>query len=410
MLQLHVPVTAKIRNTCYDDKWHSLDVRGPLYWDSEQRIYDYPTAYSSKRGEYFHSISYNEAKREWIYMLNPVSGQGTTLEIHAYARSIPFWIGKAQGPYIIHGACKIKEDIDIWGAFWDLGMMEATSTLPNGEVYTFYGGFLFDRADHRVYYSDSAEGTGCGAPLSFSAFGLQQENLDMMILQSIKPPDCPVHHPVPFQHQGRINFPEIGEDYTFDNFVYSDDGKIPPTEHYLTGEYEAGEVDLTGTLHMLWSRWGISDSGTYWDPEGRHVWGRQLIHWQGVVTLHGDTMPVDAIGTGEFTRFKAGPSRIAADSQALMKSNLSQNYPNPFNSNTIIRYSLPSKTHIMLEIYNVSGQQVRTLVDEEQKSGTYQVLWNGKDNSGNKVASGVYFYELKIGDKFSQIKKLLLFR
>lgn len=87
---------------------------------------------------------------------------------------------------------------------------------------------------------------------------------------------------------------------------------------------------------------------------------------------------------------------------------LDQNYPNPFNPNTTISYSLPSATHVTLEIYNVLGQRVRTLVDQSQEAGQHLVDWNSTDQSGNAVASGVYFYRLTTSEQTLSKKMLLL--
>jgi len=88
---------------------------------------------------------------------------------------------------------------------------------------------------------------------------------------------------------------------------------------------------------------------------------------------------------------------------------LSQNYPNPFNPTTTIRYSLAGKepTQTELSIFNILGQRVRTLVDEPQSAGYYSVEWDGKDESGQKVASGTYFYRLVSGG-FVEVRKMLL--
>ncbi|MFQ6092452.1 MAG: FlgD immunoglobulin-like domain containing protein, partial [bacterium] len=91
---------------------------------------------------------------------------------------------------------------------------------------------------------------------------------------------------------------------------------------------------------------------------------------------------------------------------------LEQNYPNPFNPTTSIQYSVvsdQSPPHITLKIYNILGQEVRTLVDETTEAGYYTVTWDGRDDRGLDVTSGVYFYHLKAG-QFSQIKKMLLLR
>lgn len=92
---------------------------------------------------------------------------------------------------------------------------------------------------------------------------------------------------------------------------------------------------------------------------------------------------------------------------------LSQNYPNPFNPETKIKYRVGSRqtrlTPTTLKIYNILGQLVKTLVDEAQEPGSYEVIWDGKDEEGNEVASGIYFHQLKTAE-FSQTKKMVLIR
>jgi len=95
---------------------------------------------------------------------------------------------------------------------------------------------------------------------------------------------------------------------------------------------------------------------------------------------------------------------------------LSQNYPNPFNPATLIPFTVHgeqktvnSPIRTTLTIYNILGQKVRTLVDEDKVPGEYQVVWDGKDDSGKKVGSGIYFYRLKVGD-FSEAKRSVLLK
>ena len=91
---------------------------------------------------------------------------------------------------------------------------------------------------------------------------------------------------------------------------------------------------------------------------------------------------------------------------------LAQNYPNPFNPMTDIRYQIAdnrSPVHTTLKIYNILGQKVRTLVEETKEPGYYTTTWNGKDASGNAVASGVYLYRLTAGD-FTATKRMVLMK
>jgi hypothetical protein len=88
---------------------------------------------------------------------------------------------------------------------------------------------------------------------------------------------------------------------------------------------------------------------------------------------------------------------------------LNQNYPNPFNPSTTIEFTLPEAGHVSLEIYDILGQRVKSLLESDISSGQYSVSWNGTDNAGNEVRSGTYFYKLTAND-FVQTKKMLLIR
>jgi len=85
------------------------------------------------------------------------------------------------------------------------------------------------------------------------------------------------------------------------------------------------------------------------------------------------------------------------------------NYPNPFNPETTIKFSLAKDSNVTLEIYNVKGQLVRSLVTGKYRAGTHQVFWNGKDDTGQAVSSGIYFYTL-ITDKATATKKMILLK
>jgi len=87
---------------------------------------------------------------------------------------------------------------------------------------------------------------------------------------------------------------------------------------------------------------------------------------------------------------------------------LHQNIPNPFNPETSIKFNLVESGHASLEIYNIKGQRVKTLVNNHLSSGEYNFVWNGKDENGNQVASGLYLYTLKTQDISIQKKAILL--
>ena len=107
---------------------------------------------------------------------------------------------------------------------------------------------------------------------------------------------------------------------------------------------------------------------------------------------------------------------IEKKEEGIGKFSLSQNFPNPFNPSTTLPFQVKSwefgvgrPVPTTLTIYNILGQRVRTLLDEDKLPGEYKVIWDGRDEFGKDVASGIYFYKLKSGD-FSQSKKMLLLR
>jgi len=88
---------------------------------------------------------------------------------------------------------------------------------------------------------------------------------------------------------------------------------------------------------------------------------------------------------------------------------IKQNYPNPFNPTTNINYQLPKTDHVKLEIFNLQGQKIRTLVNEDKSAGVYNIFWDGKNNNGKSMVSGTYIYRITTSD-FHQSKKMILLK
>ena len=102
------------------------------------------------------------------------------------------------------------------------------------------------------------------------------------------------------------------------------------------------------------------------------------------------------------------------DGNLPLRFALGQNYPNPFNHVTLIDFSLPQKAvegggAVELEIYNLLGQKVVTLVRDKLSAGTYRVRWDGRDRQGVPLASGIYLYRLRAGMQ-AQTRRLVLLR
>jgi len=98
---------------------------------------------------------------------------------------------------------------------------------------------------------------------------------------------------------------------------------------------------------------------------------------------------------------------ITDDDNLPTDYHLAQNYPNPFNPSTTIEFALPRAGKVKLEVFNILGQHVRTLVDRQVPAGQHQIEFDGRSKSGNMLASGVYFYRLA-SDEFTQSRKMVL--
>ena len=88
---------------------------------------------------------------------------------------------------------------------------------------------------------------------------------------------------------------------------------------------------------------------------------------------------------------------------------LAQNFPNPFNSETVVRFALPERGEVELAVYNLAGQRVVKLAEGAREVGSYTVGWDGRDERGGELASGVYLYRLRAGER-AETRKLLLLR
>jgi YVTN family beta-propeller protein len=109
--------------------------------------------------------------------------------------------------------------------------------------------------------------------------------------------------------------------------------------------------------------------------------------------------------SGEHSKVIFGPYEVVCRAPF----ELAQNVPNPFNPTTSIRFTIPEDGHVMLAVYDAAGQRIRTLVDKPLKANFYRVDWNGRNDAGRQVSSGMYFYRIHAG-RHTQARKMLLLR
>jgi len=129
------------------------------------------------------------------------------------------------------------------------------------------------------------------------------------------------------------------------------------------------------------------------------------------VNAYGESGPSNIVSTwGKTLRKRITDSdEVTPEQEELPKEfALLQNYPNPGNPTTMISFQLPKADRVMLRIVNLRGQEVKTLVDDYREAGTYSVIWDGKNNRGIEVPSGIYLYTLRVGNKVFTKKLTLL--
>jgi photosystem II stability/assembly factor-like uncharacterized protein len=161
-----------------------------------------------------------------------------------------------------------------------------------------------------------------------------------------------------------------------------------------------------------------SDSGTYVSSNGGDVWSKFKPE-HPLFTLYHSC--IDTLGTGRiFAVSKNAPGVYVLDSiysdisfveenNLLQNFILYQNYPNPFNSSTIIKFVLPSSENIKLEVYDLLGRRIITLIDEYKNRGEHSIEWNGKNEKSKDVSSGLYFSHLLTSNK-SLSKKMVIMK
>jgi|GEM_PF-3677672 len=170
--------------------------------------------------------------------------------------------------------------------------------------------------------------------------------------------------------------------------AYNLDGSRFPTSNYLVNDSTALEypkilpkLDI-GYDTLIFFTWMDTRNGRGWDIFGKVLSKRDI---------------VTAVEESE------------SSWQLPMRFALHQNYPNPFNPETRIEFSLPRTSFVTIEIFNILGQRVRTLVNERLSVGYKNVTWNGRDDNGLSVSSGIYFYRI-VTDDFAESKKMILLK
>lgn len=141
---------------------------------------------------------------------------------------------------------------------------------------------------------------------------------------------------------------------------------------------------------------------------GKRTWMASVEYQGGFYILGGFDSVGVAVNATEKIEPRGPVSSVNTAEPLPVAFALSQNYPNPFNPSTVISYQLPVSSEVRLEIYNLAGQRVQTLVVGTLRAGLHQAVWDGRDDFGGRVASGKYFYRLSTGAQHATRGMLLI--
>jgi spore coat protein A, manganese oxidase len=185
----------------------------------------------------------------------------------------------------------------------------------------------------------------------------------------------------------------------------------------MSEPFGADELDLTGYVENTPKDMvtALPDQVTVikatFDKPGRYVWHCHILSHEDhemMRVMHVGQIPT----TAAMAMAKKGSLKSAelesAELNAPLTFELQQNYPNPFNPSTTIDFSIPSDERVRMDIYSSTGRLVRSLVNQSYTAGRHSVKWNGKNNWGRQVASGMYIYRIKAGKYVKTMKMRLL--
>lgn len=166
--------------------------------------------------------------------------------------------------------------------------------------------------------------------------------------------------------------------------------------------YDPGYIGLVGTNsnRKYYAYNSLADHWVELTPEGAYIYQRE-----GNRTA----LVVRSTHLYAFNPY-GGTTGVKAVSDSPLNSGflLKQNYPNPFNGPTTIDYELIRPSRVILKIYNALGQEVRTLVNENQTVGEWSIIWDGMNGSKQPVGPGIYIYQLQVGDAIQNRKMMLM--
>jgi hypothetical protein len=198
------------------------------------------------------------------------------------------------------------------------------------------------------------------------------------------------------------NIAVIGEFWDLAHF-----GPFSFNNIYYGADVFVAEIDTEGN----W-QWAVNAGGVCWDS-GNSI---SLDYDDNIYclgnfsdTIFFDLLSLTSLGLDDVFVAKLGSNSFAENGIIPYQSNLN-NYPNPFNPSTTIEFSIQNDSKVELMIFNIKGQKIKTLANDQYSKGNHSVIWNGDNESGEPVGSSVYLYKLNVNSKIELMKKCLLLK
>ncbi|MCP4632571.1 MAG: T9SS type A sorting domain-containing protein [candidate division Zixibacteria bacterium] len=293
-------------------------------------------------------------------------------------------------------------------------------SISNSFVYIYYNTF-FDNSEN-IHYNENAYDSLVGNIYTNPMVTSEEDGFRLQAYS----PCIDAGHPDILDADGtRSDIGAYGGPYGI-SYVYEDYPPEPPDSVWATVIEDTIIIEWSLTTEADFNHYNIyratnsgfppspeyliaeSDTSIYKDTD----WDRDFNYYYLITSVDNQTNesePSEELAV-IFTSVNDNPHDILPKSEILQ-----QNYPNPFNPTTTIRYILPDigaqPAEVKVEIYNLLGEKVKTLVEERKYPSNYSVTWDGSDNNGNQVSSGVYFYNIKFwGIAITPAKKMVLVR
>ena len=200
----------------------------------------------------------------------------------------------------------------------------------------------------------------------------------------------------------------LTDDPEFPNKWRFPDVEIAPKGHLLIWADNEGDQ---GPLHANFKLNNSGEAVYIFDANAQHIIDQVSFGPQNANISYGrrrDGSPIWQLFSNP-TPNQPNFEPTSSDETEFDKNTIfvSDNFPNPFNGETSIKLYLPQRNDVKINIYNVKGEHVKTLLHNNLNTGNYNIVWNGKDDYGKTISSGVYFYKVEI-DKFSVVKRMIL--